>query len=352
MTRALQDRLALANVKIQNGWQNLSLDAIEPQIDQRLRRKRPASSTDTISDTASTTSSRIHSSNGLASSPITEPLFSDDLLRSGGSYRNKRIKPADVHPFAASGAATGRRTRGAANRQATWKKREGLPESSPIKQTKHARLPSGQPSHLSFITETASTIADDPPSPEFSEEDDADLPLTSFNIKTTTRITSSPPKTPPPARHMRGIQHVSWSRTPRTGGDDGADLLMYLATSPSPAVHASRAKAVIQAPSTPPHKSTPLPSSHMTPGTAGNGFLGFGPHTPGTTFNFGDFVNITPSPGQGPWNRTPVAGRTPGASARRRLDFNSLLPPTTSPTMTRSRNNEGLGMELGGELRT
>ncbi|KXS94011.1 hypothetical protein AC579_10237 [Pseudocercospora musae] len=353
MTRALQDRLALANVKIQNGWQDLSLDAIEPQIDERPRRKRPASSNDTMSDTASTASSRLHSSVGLASSPITEPIFSDDLPRSGRSYRNKRIKGSDVRPFAASGAATGRRTRGAANRQATWKKREGLPESSPIKQTKHARFPSGQPSHLSFISEGASTIADDdPPSPEFSEEDDADLPITSFSINASTRITSSPPKTPSPPKHMKGIHQVSWSRTPKTGGDDGADLLMYLATSPSPAVHASRAKTVIQAPSTPPHKSTPLPSSHMTPGTSGNGFLGFGPTTPGTAFNFADFVNVTPSPAQGPWNRTPVAGRTPGASARRRLDFNNPMPPTTSPTMTRHRNNDGLGMELGGELRT
>ncbi|KAK4612146.1 hypothetical protein CLAFUW4_12768 [Fulvia fulva] len=350
MTRALQDRLALANVKIQNGWENLSLDAIEPQVEERLRRKRPASSNnDTISDTASTVSSRLHSSNGLASSPITEPMFSDDLPRSVGNTRHKRIKPAEAQrSFASSGAVTGRRTRGAAARQNTWKKEQSLAQSSPIKQTKHARFASNQTSQLSFISE-GSTIADDPPSPEFSEEDDADLPVHSFNINPSTQLTSSPPRTPPPDRRMRKINHVSWSRTPKTG-DDGADLLMYLATSPSPANGASHAKSIIQPPTTPPMKSTPLPSSHMTPGTTGNGFLGFGPNTPGTNFCFSDFVNITPSPAQGPWSRTPVAGRTPGASARRKLDFNNLMPPSSSPTMNRSTPRNGLGMELGGEL--
>ncbi|KAK4497242.1 hypothetical protein PRZ48_011692 [Zasmidium cellare] len=350
MTRALQDRLALANVKIQNGWENLSLDAIEPQVEERLRRKRPASSNnDTISDTASTTSSRLHSSNGLASSPITEPMFNDDLPRSGGSFRSKRAKPSDTQSFAPSGAATGRRTRNNGARHVSWKKTHSLPESSPIKHTKHARFPSNQPSHLSFISE-GSTIADDPPSPEFSEEDDTDLPVTSFSLNASTRITSSPPTTPPPDRRMRKINDLYWSRTPKTG-EEGADLLMYLATSPSPAKGQADAKTVIQPPSTPPCKSTPLPSSHMTPGTAGNGFPGFGPTTPGTNFCFSDFINVTPSPAQGPWTRTPVAGRTPGASTRRRLDFNNLMPPTSSsPVMTRNSRSEGLGMELGGEL--
>lgn len=332
MTRALQDRLALANVKIQNGWENLSLDAIEPQVEERLRRrKRPASSNDTVSDTASTTSSRLHSSAGMASSPITEPLFSDDYQRSGGSVsRHKRIRPAEVANPKVTTAVTGRRTRGAAQRQNTWKKNQGLAVSSPIKtlqsspikhSTRHTRYPSHQVSQLSFISE-GSTIADEPHSPEFSEEDDADLPVTSFQVTGShrfgsSRITSSPPHTPPPDRQTRmsnKVQHVSWSRTPRTGGggDDGADLLMYLATSPSPAIGHPRSaqQPVLQAPpTTPPCKSTPLPSSHMTPGMTGNGFLG-GFSTPGTTsFDFGDFVTFTP---------------TPGASARRKLNFDPL----------------------------
>lgn len=303
------------------------------------RRKRPASSNDTISDTASTTSSRLHSSAGMASSPITEPLFSDDYPRSGGSFsRNKRIRSSENLNPTVTTAVTGRRTtRGAAQRQNTWKKNQGLAVSSPIKpirsspikhSTRHARYPSHQVSHLSFISE-GSTIADEPQSPEFSEEDDADLPVTSFSINksirisSSSRVTSSPPHTPPPDRSMRmsnKVHHVSWSRTPRTGGggvgDDGADLLMYLATSPSPAIGHPRSSArqqqpVLQAPpTTPPCKSTPLPSSHMTPGMTGHGFLG-GFSTPGTnTFDFGDFVTFTP---------------TPGTSARRRLNFEPTI---------------------------
>jgi len=91
----------------------------------------------------------------------------------------------------------------------------------------------------------------------------------------------------------------------------------------------------------------------MTPSTSGAGFLGFGPNTPGTNFNFADFVNVTPSPAQGAFTRTPIAGRTPAAAreARRKLNFDNLMPPTTSPVLVRSApRSEGLGMELGGEL--
>ena len=346
MTRALQDRLALANVKIRNGWENMSLDVIEPQVEERLRRKRPASSNDTISDTASTTSSRLHSSSGLGSSPLTAPVFSDEFQRSGSSHVNKRMKPSDMQKDPSSGAGSGRRNRVASMRRS---RDRTVPQSSPISHTKHARLPSNNMTQLSFISE-GSTIPDDPPSPEFSEEDDDDLPVHSFSLNASTRITSSPPQTPPPDRRMRKTNNVSWSRTPKTG-EEGADLLLYLATSPSPA-NGRVAKTIVQAPSTPPHKSTPLPSSHMTPGMGGAGFLGFGPNTPGTNFNFSDFVNITPSPAQNPWSQTPVAGRTPAAAreARRKLNFDNLMPPTTSPVLTRIPRSDGLGMELGGEL--
>jgi len=348
MTRALQDRLALANVKIQNGWENMSIETIEPQLEQRMRRKRPASSNDTISDTASTTSSRVQSS--LASSPLTAPLFSDELIPPPSSmHGSKRMRPLEVHRGASSGAMRTLRRPRVSSRQASWKSQHSLPESSPISYAKHARFPSQHITQLSFISET-STVPDSPPSPVHSEDDDTDLPVTSFSINASTKITSSPPQTPPPDRRMRKAHNVSWSRTPKNG-DDGADLLMFLAHSPSLAKgHSS--KTQILAPSTPPSKSTPLPSSHMTPGTSGAGFMNFAPTTPGTTFNFADFVNVTPSPAQGHWTRTPGAGRTPAAAreARRKLNFDTLLPSATSPVMTRSSKGEGLGMQLGGEL--
>lgn len=81
-------------------------------------------------------------------------------------------------------------------------------------------------------------------------------------------------------------------------------------------------------------------------------------NTPGQQFNFADFVNITPSPAQGAFgSRTPGPPRTPLAAkeARRRLNFDSLVPPGGSPIVgTVGRGSvgkeAGLGMELGGEL--
>ena len=87
----------------------------------------------------------------------------------------------------------------------------------------------------------------------------------------------------------------------------------------------------------------------MTPGMNGSNWMGFGPNTPGTNFNFADFVNVTPSPAQGAFARTPAAGRTPATGTRRRLNFDTLMPPTSSPELRRTRS-DGLGMELGGEL--
>lgn len=124
--------------------------------------------------------------------------------------------------------------------------------------------------------------------------------------------------------------------------DEGADLLIFLKTTPSPAVRAPRRGsgvlfgAGIAEPSTPPSRITrssdrgaagsnsnlDLPSSMLnTPGPSG--VLGF-PNTPGQAFDFSDFVNITPSPAQKPW-KTPVTGtggRTPRSVARRMLTYN------------------------------
>jgi len=85
-----------------------------------------------------------------------------------------------------------------------------------------------------------------------------------------------------------------------------------------------------------------------TPGGTGSAFLGL--NTPGTSsFNFADYLNVTPSPAQIGW-KTPgaPAARTPLAAkeARRRLNFeSSLVPPTPGHT-----EGKGLGMDLGGEL--
>ena len=85
-----------------------------------------------------------------------------------------------------------------------------------------------------------------------------------------------------------------------------------------------------------------------TPGGGGGLSLFTGFNTPGQPFNFGDFVNVTPSPAQGAFSRTPGTARTPLAAkeARRKLNFDNI---GGSPTAMRG-GSAGLGMELGGEL--
>jgi len=105
-------------------------------------------------------------------------------------------------------------------------------------------------------------------------------------------------------------------------GEEGADLLMFLASSPSvPNPRASNNRGM-EPPSTPPPKNKlALPSSMMTTPGGGNPFL---PNTPGLTFDFADFVHMTPSPAQKPW-KTPLAGaKTPLSIARRRLTFEDI----------------------------
>ncbi|PSK53994.1 hypothetical protein B9Z65_7800 [Elsinoe australis] len=346
MTRALQSSLALANVKCKNGWENLSLDTLEPRLNQELSRKRPASSADTMSTSSSSISGDHSSIRGLQSSPITLPMFSDDFDRSGGrSAKRLRVGGGGKTVYPASSSKTGRKSRNGRTVH-SWKTTYQLPQSSPLFGSRQTHFTNSGPiSKLSFISET-STIPNDPRSPELSEEDDADLPVHSFAIQQSF-IASSPPRTPPPQRRLVNKEsNVSWSRTPRTG-EEGADLLMFLATSPTPAGNSKRTQ--MMAPSTPPPKSTPLPSSIMnTPGNTG--LFGF-PNTPSNNFNFADFCNVTPSPAQAQWPKTPATAKTPLAvsSARRRLNFDTLMPPATSPSLSRHKET-GLGMDLGGEL--
>lgn len=370
MTRTLQNRLALANVKIKHGWQDLSLDHLEPRVDVELKRKRPGSSNETMSD-ASSVSERFYQNGVLDSSPLAAPIFSEDIQRSGsrsGSSHSQGKRPRYAQSFNKyPGTSNHNRTkvRTSTTSSTSWKNSFQLPESSPVYHRRHARFGRTHAPSLSFVSET-STIPDDPRSPLLSEDDDEDLPITSFQLNNS-HIKSSPPRvprTPPPgvARSARLRQNgFTAAGAAREGqsGEEEANLLMYLATSPSPARPGS-SKPRILAPSTPPPKSTPLPSSMMsTPGGGGAPFPGFGLQTPSANLNFAEFLNMSPSPAQPgvSWNRTPAAAKTPAAAreARRRLNFDTLLPPTSdSPRIGVDRSRigkvEGLGMELGGEL--
>lgn len=353
MARKLQDRLALASYKAQHGQESLSFNDVEARLEQTLKRKRPSSSVETYSNSSSSSSEHQMSYCGLASSPLTGPMFSDDIRSSGNSkisrkrmiYQStaidlavkseKRIRSHSMAPPQFESSRT------------SWKSSHNLPESSPTyhRQESLHQFSSSHAPNLSFTSEV-STAPGSPPFRHVSEEEDADVPTRSYRMNSSA-YHSSPPRTPPPTRSRAARQ-----RKGNAAGEEGADLLLYLATSPSPANSGVRSSRVF-APSTPPSNNQALPSSMMsTPGMGGF-------NTPGQQFNFADFVNVTPSPAQGAFlgSRTPGLPKTPLAAieARRRLNFDSLAPPGGSPNLSNIgrgsiSKDSGLGMELGGEL--
>lgn len=381
VARNLQDRLALANFKAQNGWQNRTLRAIEPEVTEQLRRKRPYSSGDRLSDASSTSSEEyLHD----ISSPLTGPAFSDDMP---GSHHS-RCSQLKVPSFSFSqGSGSHKRLRSSFNtqplktstRKRSWKQKYDLPQSSPVFQRPQLALSNlnhsfvsdaatiPEPRHIRSSTFSSRTVIHD---------DEEDLPVYSFNHCQSSpgMVASSPLRTPSPTQHRIREPHAK---------ETGADLLVYLANSPSrsPAIdhrpsHPTRRTVnAVEPPSTPPsqHNTTTndnsLPSSFLsTPTTnATNNLALFS--TPGQQFNFADFVNVTPSPAQAPWGaRTPVVNKTPAATwvARRGLNFDALVPPpatsTTntgvgSPLLPRGeiggramKSAMGLALELGGNL--
>ena len=345
MARMLQDRLALASYKTQHGQENLRFKDVEARLETTIKRKRMLSGPDTSSSCSSSSSEHQSFSNGLASSPLTAPMFSDDII----SSRNRNVaRKRNFHQFTYDemDRPKSKRSRSYSmapplieNARASWKSTHNLPQSSPVHSRHGSRFSTSRGPNISFASEI-STIPDSPTFGHVSDEEDHRPSRHSYHASQS-NIRSSPPRTPPPTHH----------RKTRSGanGEEGADLLLYLATSPSPANHGPRSTRLF-APSTPPsHDHNPFAASLKTTGMAGF-------DTPGQQFNFADFINITPSPAQGAFgNRTPGIIKTPLAAkdARRRLNFDSLVPPGGSPTVSnigRGSSKEGLGMELGGEL--
>ncbi len=336
-----------------------------------MKRKRSTSSGDTLSDYSSDDSESYDSAVIHSSSPSTTQFFSDDI---SGTHHSTSYGKQNVyrHAFQHPGSNPHKRVRSSSTlapktkvSHPSWKTAHRLPESSPVYHRQHSHFPVSHGANISFMSQ-ASTIPDNPHRPNFdrdSDDDDTDLPLHSFQLSSS-QIHSSPPRTPPPtrARSSRTIKANNLG-SPESrhmnAGKEGANLLLYLATSPSPAASNMRARGY--EPATPPPRYPGHPSSIMTtPGGFSSFMGGFGlPNTPSQGFNFADFVNITPSPAQGGWgSRTPATAKTPLAAreARRKLNFDALAPPTgDSPNLASTprggrAKETGLGMELGGEL--
>lgn len=349
--RKLKARLALAQFKTVRGWEDLTLDTIEPKVEEELRKRRPTSSGDPFSDSSSSTTEYRYGQKHQMSSPLKGPVvFSDQLGQRSGSGSGtigRRKRNYNSFDIPSSGAQSRKRfcsspVSARPSAHLSWKEDYQLPQSSPIKPRKHAHFTTSSGPDVSFYNHPSEDISSGFTSP--SDDDEDTLPAHSFNIR-------SSPRTPPPGR-----SRAAGRRKDKNGKsvDDGADLLLYLATSPSPAHPTSRAR--MQPPSTPPPKNLALPSSVMSTPNFGLLTSFGGPNTPSQAFDFADFVNITPSPAQNGFSKTPRTLHTPSTITRRRLTFENHGSPVMRENPSRdlgsaNRNEMGLGvMQLGGDL--
>jgi hypothetical protein len=334
----LQDRLGLAKVKYQKG----RLHHLDSQVQSAQDNKRSPLRSDELPDPVCEVPYDLHEM-PLTSSPSSNPAFTKGLP---GSARNKHaaIFNSSLMPPMLSASRKRVRSNSTIDRPAkiprvSWKSSHCLPESSPA--LSRTLPPCYQ--QPSFVLEGAAIS--ELPSPAFNpnsdEDNDTDLPLHSLQNISPSMISSSPPRTPPPkyARLLRNNKILD--------KEDGADLLLYLANSPTPAKTGGRSRDLL--PSTPPSQHAVLPSLTSTPGIGVFGNLG----TPNQQFNFADFVNVTPSPAQRPWGgRTPGLSKTPVAvkDARKRLNFDNIVPPSMGSPKNPGMGS-GLALQLGDELR-
>ncbi|KAI1804665.1 hypothetical protein F4811DRAFT_519376 [Daldinia bambusicola] len=331
IARRLQGRLALAQFKTKHGWEDLTLDTIEPKIEEEIRRRRLAEG-DVLSDSSSSTSELPYPSsrNTLMSSPLKAPLFSDAIGSSNGSTgHRKRTYNMASFDITMSSPTKRYRTSPTAYKSMesphrAWRAHRQLIQSSPLKPRRQQHFTTSTGPDVSFFQGSRRPSVDFAAQNFAAHSDDEDdlLPAHSFMVgHDHDHNRTSPPRTPP--MRSRSINRRNKDSRGMINGqkpEEGADLLLYLAASPSPAVHSTKTR--MEPPSTPPQKKDlALPSSMMT--TPGGGTLF--PTTPGQPFDMSDFVNITPSPAQKPWKtpmslRTPTA-KTPLSGARRRLTF-------------------------------
>lgn len=324
VARRLQNRLALAQFKTKHNLVNETLDMIEPKFEHEMRRRRLQDG-DILSDSSSSASDLPYSSRALMSSPLKAPLFSDAIGSSNGSTGHR--KRTYLASFDDGVSSPSKRFRQSPTAHRSFSSHQShhhhqFTQSSPIKPRRQQHFTTSTGPDLSFYSGSRQ-ISDVLTSTNYAanSDDEDDLPTHSFH---TSHIRVSPPRTPP----MRSRSLIKKPRDRPTAGahetksgEEGADLLLYLAASPSPA---NPPRSRMEPPSTPPPKSNKLalPSSMMTTPGGGNPF----PATPNLGFDFAEFLHMTPSPAQKPW-KTPATlagGKTPRSVARRRLTFDDI----------------------------
>ncbi|CAN8104765.1 unnamed protein product [Discula destructiva] len=327
MARRLQSHLALAQFKAKRGWENLSLDVIEPKYEKELRqykaelRRKRLADGEILSDSSSSASDLPYPTRGLMSSPLKAALFSDAIGSSNGSTgHRKRTYAASFDQDLGLYSSPAKRYRQSPTAHksfgghVSWadSRHNQLAQSSPLKPGKEHFKTSTGPDLSFFPSSTRLDRSLNTPNfaaPDEDEDDDL-LPTHSFAVNISR---SSPPSTPPPM----GSRRLPRNNAAKTSGtfesrDEGAQLLLYMKSSPTPAAMPSRGQ--MEPPSTPPPKHFGFtPTAMATPNLDNPMF----PHTPGQAFNFADYLNMTPSPAQKQW-KTPL-GKTPRSVVRRQL---------------------------------
>ncbi|RVX67104.1 hypothetical protein B0A52_08347 [Exophiala mesophila] len=331
VARNLQDCLAFASFKAQHGWQDRTLSSIEPEFADKLKRKRP-SHDDHRSDGTLDSDDDFVPTSSIATNRFSKPTNATFKVPEHPSFLSrKRIRSSSIN-LERSSLTT------------SWKQDHHLAQSSPM--LSRTQSYQGGGNFRRDVLDLPHSSHDDSPMFDVtSDDDDADLPVPSFSHEPSSSIlSSSPPRTPPPVRRMHN------DRAKKAG----ADALIFLANSPSrsPAGHSSRPYLSREPPSTPPSQHSHLPSSVMNTPGLNLGLFNGALQTPGQNFNLADFCNVTPSPAQAHWGgRTPNLAKTPNRFARRSLNFDNMQPGNGSPTMSRKNpTSHGLALQLGDEL--
>ncbi|KAG5291112.1 hypothetical protein I7I50_07818 [Histoplasma capsulatum G186AR] len=343
----LQDRLGLAKVR----YERTHRHRVEPLHPIEQNGRRGSDEGNVVSDTSSEICDSRYET-PFTSSPLPTPMFSRELPRSSRSKHAATFFPSFIDNIdgsrkrGLSSPTTEQPSKAPRLSRISWKAENGLPQSSPVFSRPHHTYHGNS---CSFISES-DTIPDEEHSPAYQRHVDEikepELPIVKVQNIGSSGISSSPPRTPPPNRNRAS------RRNEEAGdGEDGADLLLFLANSPTPAIFRDKGSPRDFPPSTPPSQRAVLPSLTATPGRGVTTNFG----TPTQQFNFADFVNVTPSPAQLPWG-----GRTPGTMPRtprppkelkKRLNFDSLAPPLAGSPSTVREKRGALHLQLGEELR-
>lgn len=262
------------------------------------------------------------------SSPLKGPLFSDAIGSSNGSTgHRKRTYMAsfdDVDGALLSSPAKRYRLSPTAHKSfsghVSWSDNyhNQLTQSSPIKPRRQQHFKTSAGPDLSFFP-TSARLSRSITAPDITAPDDDDedlLPAHSFQLSA---ARSSPPSTPPNRHRRLAPKHTNdkpaGNLEPR---DEGAELLLFMKASPTPAALPPRSQ--MEPPSTPPPKHLGFTPQAMATPNLNNPLF---PHTPGQAFDFADYLNMTPSPAQKTW-KTPIpmgSAKTPRSVARRHLAF-------------------------------